>query len=67
MHCPVCHHDDSAVIDSKSGRRRRRCTRCGERWSTVEIELEEWQRYQALTKQARALSELLPAPLPEGA
>ena len=42
MHCPFCGADDTKVIDSrlvsegKSVRRRRDCSRCGERWTTFE-------------------------------
>lgn len=42
MHCPFCNHDDSRVIDSRTSeegaaiRRRRECTVCGKRFSTLE-------------------------------
>lgn len=42
MHCPVCSHDDTRVVDSRissegdSIRRRRECDRCGFRFSTLE-------------------------------
>lgn len=42
MHCPVCNHDDTRVVDSRissegdSIRRRRECDRCGFRFSTLE-------------------------------
>jgi len=42
MHCPFCRHADSRVIDSRTAddgasiRRRRQCTACGRRFSTVE-------------------------------
>ncbi|MDD5438492.1 MAG: transcriptional regulator NrdR [Patescibacteria group bacterium] len=42
MHCPVCNHEESKVVDSRlSGdgtaiRRRRECEKCGFRFSTVE-------------------------------
>jgi transcriptional repressor NrdR len=42
MHCPFCRHDDSRVVDSRasedgaSTRRRRQCTECGRRFTTVE-------------------------------
>jgi hypothetical protein len=43
MHCPACGSDGHAVIDSRpSGgliRRRRSCSACGFRWSTIEIEV----------------------------
>lgn len=40
MKCPVCQHDDSAVIRTDqlpdAIRRRRECTRCHHRWNTFE-------------------------------
>lgn len=46
MHCPVCNHKDSKVVDSRVAtdgagvRRRRECEKCGFRFSTLEeIEL----------------------------
>ena len=42
MHCPVCNHEETKVVDSRlSGdgtaiRRRRECEKCGFRFSTVE-------------------------------
>jgi len=42
MHCPFCKHDDSRVVDSRTGedggaiRRRRQCPECGRRFSTIE-------------------------------
>lgn len=42
MHCPFCHSSDTRVLDSRVGddgaviRRRRACTACDKRFSTVE-------------------------------
>ncbi|MDN5559393.1 MAG: transcriptional regulator NrdR [Ruaniaceae bacterium] len=42
MHCPFCRHPDSRVIDSRTAddgasiRRRRECTACRRRFSTIE-------------------------------
>ncbi|MSZ31490.1 MAG: transcriptional repressor NrdR, partial [Actinobacteria bacterium] len=42
MHCPVCRHDDTKVIDSRSTedgcaiRRRRSCPECSYRFTTYE-------------------------------
>ena len=42
MHCPFCHSSDTRVLDSRVGddgsviRRRRSCTACDKRFSTVE-------------------------------
>lgn len=46
MHCPVCNHEDTKVVDTRlatdgtSVRRRRECEACGHRFSTnEEVEL----------------------------
>ncbi|MCR8672026.1 transcriptional regulator NrdR [Agrococcus sp. HG114] len=42
MHCPFCRNPDSRVVDSRTSddgtsiRRRRQCTECGRRFTTVE-------------------------------
>ena len=42
MHCPFCRNQDSRVIDSRTSddglsiRRRRQCTACQKRFSTIE-------------------------------
>lgn len=42
MHCPLCHHDDTRVVDTRvsedgaSIRRRRECQQCKHRFSTLE-------------------------------
>ena len=42
MHCPFCRHPDSKVVDSRTAddgsaiRRRRQCTQCKRRFSTLE-------------------------------
>jgi len=41
MHCPYCQHHDSKVLDTSHDthggiRRRRECTKCGQRFSTCE-------------------------------
>lgn len=42
MHCPFCHHPDSRVVDTRiaddgaSIRRRRECTKCKKRFTTLE-------------------------------
>ena len=42
MHCPFCHHEHSRVIDSRvieagtATRRRRECTHCQGRFTTLE-------------------------------
>ena len=45
MYCPTCHNEDSRVIDSRSVdegqaiRRRRECSECGHRFTTLETPL----------------------------
>ena len=42
MHCPYCHHSDTKVIETRvnddgySIRRRRECSNCGKRFTTIE-------------------------------
>lgn len=41
MHCPSCHNDTTEVVDSRHAddftiRRRRRCDKCGHRFTTFE-------------------------------
>ena len=43
MHCPFCHAHDTKVIDSRlvaenAVRRRRECQKCGERYTTFELQ-----------------------------
>lgn len=43
MNCPTCQHPSNDVIDSRTREngtkiyRRRKCTKCGHRWSTFEV------------------------------
>lgn len=50
MTCPSC-NGDTMVIDSRLGhrliRRRRKCTACDYRFSTVEIEADTYKKMQA--------------------
>lgn len=43
MFCSACGSGDNLVVDSRPGRgmirRRRSCTTCGHRWSTIEIDV----------------------------
>ena len=44
----TCKHVENSVIDSRPGelgiRRRRQCDDCGVRWTTMEVEVEEFAR-----------------------
>lgn len=50
MMCPYCQKEFSSVIDSRKHEghtvRRRECMECKNRFSTIEIDLVEWQRFQ---------------------
>lgn len=47
MRCPKCHNDDTRVLDTRPGgdtfsiKRRRCCTACGFRFSTMELPIHE--------------------------
>ena len=47
MNCPSCNHDKNATLESRKSpnitRRRRECLECGHRWTTSEINTEEYQ------------------------
>jgi len=57
FHCRACAGTETMVVDSRPAmigrlpaiRRRRRCTGCSERFSTVELELIEVERVPTLT------------------
>lgn len=50
MKCPVCGSDNITTIDSRSDNdsivRRKKCIACNHRWSTIEIDKDQW--YSAL-------------------
>jgi transcriptional regulator NrdR family protein len=56
MNCPTCGHEDSAVIrteaDAGTVTRRRQCSSCGYRWSTVEVPAAAWKQRTQLLEQA---------------
>ena len=49
--CPYCQHNVSAVVDSRANkygiRRRRKCKKCGRRWSTQEMDIAQTESYFA--------------------
>ncbi len=60
MNCPICKAD--TYVQSTTGQeRRRKCTGCGERFTTVEVLKVEHQRREALLEDARELAEKLTA------
>ena len=54
MKCPKCGSAEYKVIDSRiteeTVRRRRECLKCGNRWSTAEISIDEYRRLSAVLK-----------------
>ncbi len=60
--CP-CGHDNAATVDSRLGmggtRRRKVCTTCGLRFTTLEVTVNEGKRLQALGVHARRAHALL--------
>lgn len=50
MKCPMCGSDDITTVDSRSDHdsvvRRKKCIACNHRWSTIEIDKDQW--YSAL-------------------
>ena len=46
MKCPRC-QSDSRVIATREPKRRRQCTACGHRWSTVELSAAEVGKMRA--------------------
>lgn len=62
MNCPKCKNSNTEIVDSrKSGnshRRRRVCLDCGIRFTTYEIETEEYENFKAVKCFAKNLIEL---------
>lgn len=58
MNCPNCKSNQTFIVDSRacgnSTRRRRECEGCGERWSTLEISVEEHLKLVASNKQMQS-------------
>lgn len=50
MKCPMCGSDNITTVDSRSAHdsivRRKKCIVCNHRWSTIEIDKDQW--YSAL-------------------
>lgn len=52
MTCPKCGSENTYTVDSRDGRdgrrRRKRCQDCDNRWTTIEISVEKYQRLKRL-------------------
>ena len=50
MKCPMCGSDNITTVDSRSDHdntvRRKKCIACNHRWTTIEIDKDQW--YSAL-------------------
>lgn len=69
--CPFCGHAISAVVDSRANkfgiRRRRKCKKCGRRWSTQEMDIALTASYFAKDiALAKAVRKLVLNGMPEG-
>lgn len=60
MNCPTC-NADTYVQSTEGPKRRRKCTKCGYRFTTREVLEEEHRRREALLEDARELAEKLAA------
>lgn len=58
MNCPVC-KAGTVVLKKDENDRRRRCTRCGNRFTTREVLKDEHERRERLLEDAKALAERL--------
>ena len=63
MKCPQCSYHKSSVLESRGSfgnkRRRRECHSCEHRWTTVEIESNEYSRLKKLANKAQQLQSIL--------
>lgn len=62
MECPKCGSENYRTVDSRDGkirRRRKECNSCGIRWSTVEINAEDYERLLAEEETLNELKELI--------
>lgn len=58
VNCPIC-QQDTIVLTTAAPDRRRKCTACGHRFTTVEVVKEEHQRLQDAVDQVRQVAERL--------
>lgn len=58
MNCPTC-HGETIVLQTVAPDRRRRCTRCGQRFTTVEVLKDDHQRLQEAVADVRQVAERL--------
>jgi len=67
MNCPNCKGPSSAVLSTRRQgahlRRRRECFDCFHRWSTVEIDVDQFQHLLDIAEKNKTLVELVKAQL----
>lgn len=63
MICPKCQDDMTEVIDSRvmpyGVRRRRECLVCDHRWTTVEIDVDQYKTLQRIARSMREITQEL--------
>jgi len=57
--CPLCRHYHSRVLETEAGgRRRRKCSDCGHRWTTYEVDKLELERLRTIERKLHEATEL---------
>lgn len=58
MRCPVCGSVNNKTIDSRPDEdcinRRRACDNCGNRWTTIEVDKDQWDTMAATFKRKKS-------------
>lgn len=57
--CPICHHDEVPIVESRGTRRRRECGACHHRYTTYEVTAERLAQLEAIEQHAGALAEIM--------
>lgn len=57
MKCPMCGSDNITTVDSRSDNdsvvRRKKCLSCNNRWSTIEIDKDQWNSALQIKEQRK--------------
>ncbi len=57
MKCPMCGSDSTATLDSRSDNdsvvRRKKCLKCNHRWTTIEIDRDQWHSALQIKEQRK--------------
>ena len=54
MTCPVGSHEETRLLETREGRRRRECGQCFHRWTTYEIPAERLEKLERLEQAVTA-------------